>query len=311
MNILPFVIVLLTILASLSYGFLDKGKVLYYEKELALSYMKVERKLLKELHRNAFKKAPHKKQADTQTLSPKSPSEPPEESDPLTSPRSSALTKMNIFPLFKEECPPELYLIAENLFFALYEHSPFLKQSSGRDSLKHLFKNIIALGKHSLKEKKREENAPLEMTLFQLYPQEPSQHAVFYKILRGTHLYNLEQSQGYPPLQDFFFIKEETSRPILHFPSLSPKMLEIVFGKEEADCILSKEIEMRTQHPKRHLKTLSKEELLSLLHEKFPSKLHFDKLIEYLSFGQDPTNEEKITVMDEKTCITLSTKKIL
>ena len=129
MNVLPFVAIFLTILATLSYSFLDKSKILLYEKDVALSYMHVERKLLKDLHREAFKKAPKKQSEITQ----KADTSPPGyilEIDPTISPRGDTLSKMNVFPLFTDNCPKELQIICQSLLKILYQHSPFLASNS-------------------------------------------------------------------------------------------------------------------------------------------------------------------------------------
>lgn len=310
MNVLPFVAIFLTILATLSYSFLDKSKTLLYEKEVALSYMSVERKFLKNLHKEAFRKAPKKKTSEPTVVTPSSSFDTQLEIDPLLSPRGDSLSKMNLFPLFIENCPGEILTLSQNLFKILYDKAPFLESTTANETLKNLLKSVIAVGKEKIALCKEGNQELAALTLSDFYPKNQKEHALFYKILKGTHVYTL-QNEGYPPLQDFFFFKEEQSPKVLHFPSLSPAMLEVVFGKEESLCILTKEIEIRTQSPKRALKTLSKEELISLLHEKFPSKTHFDKIIEYLAFSNDNKMEEVLSASDKKTSIKIQKPKII
>lgn len=302
MNVLPFVAIFLTILATLSYSFLDKSKILLYEKEIALSYMKVERDLLKKLHREAFKKAPIKKISESTPIATAFSVDSKVEVDSSLSPRGDDLSKMNLSPLFTENCPKEIQMICQNLLKILYQHAPFITSSSLDEIFKTLLQSMIKSGKEKIAVCKEKEEEISTLSLSEFYPKNPQEHALFYKMLKGTHMYNLGM-EGYPPLQDFFFFEEDKTPQLLHFPSLSPLMLEVVFGREESLAILSKEIEVRTKNPERTLKTLSKEELVSLLHEKFPTKIYFDKLIEHLGFTTKNKTEDIISAFDSKTSI--------
>lgn len=308
MNILPFVAIFLIILATLSYGFLDKSKTLAYEKEVAISYLKVERRLLEKLHKEAFKKAPRKKSSTLASDASAKPV-PKIDTDPRLSPRDHSLAKMNLFPLFNDNCPVELHLLCQNLLKACYHSCSFFETATLNQTLQELLNGMIKTGKEkiALCIEKKEDLSLLNLSDF--YPTEPSQHAIFYKMLKGTHVYTLG-SQGYPPLEDFFFFQEEKTPMVLHFPSLSKEMLEVIFGKEEANAILAKECDLRSKNPERVLKTLSKEELASLLHEQFPSKTYFDKMIQYLGFTPQQKKKNKIISFDEKTSIKIEKEKL-
>lgn len=295
MNILPFVSIFLVLLASLSYSLLDTSKTLVYEKEVALSHMKIERQLLRRLHREAFKKIPKKPQE-----SPSSPAEDTPQHSPDISPRETALSTMNLFPLLQEQLAPDFEQIFARLLKILYGPSLSALQENLDTTLSHLTKSILQQGRKKLASYKEENKDPATLSLVDLYPQTPVEHTLFYKMLKGTHDYDCI-SEGYPPLEAFFCLNTDRAQKIFHFPSLSPLMLTAVFGEQAAQIIFEKEKALRTAYPERKLKTLSKAELISLLHQHFPTLTFYDVLVEYLEFTSRLEKKAMITACDQVT----------
>jgi hypothetical protein len=301
MHVLPFVSILLIILTTISYSFLDKSKTIIYEKQMMLSHMNIERKLLRKLHREAFKKAPKKKSSSQHS---RAQGEPPKRVDSALTPRTHSVSKMNLFPLFSEKMPSEVIDLLKNLLNALYARS-FLAQHNS-SSFSHLSTHLLTKGREKIELVKTLQQDPDSLHFYELYPDEPSAHALFYKILKGTHSYDLIE-KGYPPLEDFFCLTS-SEKTIFHFPSLSPLMLSVVFGSEGAKAILDHEQQLRAQDPDRTSKTLLKEELVSLLHTQFPTHTVYDQLIEYLDFAPHHLKQESIIVYDTVTQLQIEKK---
>lgn len=301
MHVLPFVSIFLIILTSLSYSFLDKSKTLIYEKQMALSYMKVERQLLRTLHREAFKKIPKKKKSSEPSQKPAP--------NPEYSPRLHSHSKMNLFPLLTEKTPSECQQVFKRLLKALYQNSPFLDRSTIDVTLSHLSETIIKTGKNHLALCKSLKEDLSSIRLSDLYPETTSEHALFYKMLKGTHRYDLAK-EGYPPLEDFFCLEEHPEPYIAHFPSLSPLMLTVIFGTEEGLAILEEEQDLRTKTPERVLKTLSKEELVAFLNKQFPSKTSLSLVIEHLDFSSHSTKKEPLIVYDKLTHLQIEKTRV-
>lgn len=298
MNILPFVTIFLILLATLSYNSLDKGKLLRYEKETALGYMRAEKTLLNKIHRVAFNKAPKKKEASDK---PKEPTE--KETQPSHLIRGIYLVKMNLSPLFKEDCPDIVKTTFFNLLKTYYGHSSFLEPSTLDFTIKSFIKHFIESGKEKIHQYKEAKEDLFSIKLSQFHPKPNLENHIFYKMLKGTHQYNLEEKEGYPPFEDVFCLEEKKPLKILHFPSLPSAMLKALFGEPLTKSILEKEAAIPSISTAPVVKILSEQELLDLVHKKSPSETELDKLIGMLDFSVRHKLKEKITVYDEITSI--------
>ena len=297
MNILPFVAIVLILLATLSYSSLDKGKILHYEKEAALGYMRADRGLLKKLHKTAFEKAPKKKDVLDSTKKPEKPTKTPSVT------RGSHLVKMNLSPLLKENCPVVITTTFLNLLKTYYGHSSFLQSTTTDPNLKKFIKSFTESGKEKIQQAKEEKEPLSSIKLSQFHPKLPPEKYIFYKMLKGTHYYDLKANDGYPPFEEVFCLEEKQPVKILHFPSLPSIMLKALFGESLTKCILEKEATLTTNSSTPTLQTLSEEELLDLIHKKFPSETHLDELITLLDFSVRHKPQEKIIARDTLTNI--------
>ncbi len=300
MNILPFVTMSLILLATLSYNSLDKGKLLRYEKETALGYMRAEKILLNKMHKAAFNKAPTKK--ETSDLSQKTIKK---ETHPSPLIRGFSLVKMNLSPLFKEDCPEVVKITFFNLLKTYYGHSSFLEPSTLDFTIKNFINHFIESGKEKIHQYKEAKKDLFSIKLSQFHPKSTLENHIFYKMLKGTHQYNLEKQEGYPPFEDVFCLEEKKPLKILHFPSLPSTMLKALFGEPLTKSILEKEAAIPSNGTAPVVKILSEQELLDLLHKKSPSDTKLDPLIAILDFSLRHKLKEKIIVCDETTNIHL------
>jgi hypothetical protein len=297
MNILPFVAIFLVLLATLSYTSLDKGKLLHYEKEAALGYMRADQSLLKKIHKTAFEKIP----AQKDPLDEKTPAKTKKKPSGVT--RGSHLVKMNLTPLFQEGCPDIVKATFFNLLKTYYGHSSFLEPRNLDLTIKSFIKYFIESGKEKIHQCTEEKEPLSSIKLSQFHPKLKLENYIFYKMLKGTHLYNLEQKDGYPPFEDVFYLAEQKPLKILHFPSMPSLMLKALFGEKMTESILEKEAASASNPLIPIAQTLSEQELLDLLHKKFPSDTHLHELITLLDFVIRHKIKDKLVAYDAKTCI--------
>ncbi|MBM3192213.1 MAG: hypothetical protein FJZ63_06160 [Chlamydiae bacterium] len=289
MNTLPFVAIVLILLAGFSYRALGTAKISQKETSVLLSYLHTEKKLLNALHTSAYKKLAKAKKK-TPSINKSS------SKSPKHTPRKNPLSPMNLTPLFEPSCPE----IVSSLFVKLLKL--YYEQYSTQADLKKFAIDFTLHGKQTLQEFAQKKVPFADIKLSKLYPHSPVSRQLFYKMLKGTHLYDLQRKEGYPPFEEAFCLKEKSFSKLLHFPSLSPGMLRSIFGEEIAASILDKEASLSTQEG-RSSATLSEHELLNHLHEHFPTMKNLETLIPLLDFSLGKKRKEKMVVQDMTTYI--------
>ena len=238
-----------------------------------------------------FRKA-SRRAAEKEAQSIEKKKEPSKKPKPLPSPRTQAegtdAAKINIYPLFLEAqtkaVAPLLTQILEKLYGHLYT----------RAELEHLTTALKQAGSNLLHEK-RKHSQSREISLHDLYPKEGALQNQLYQLLRGTKHYNLEKQEGYPPLSHFICLREEEK--IGHFPTLSPVILQGLFGQESTQKILTKEHALRTQNKARQ-KSLTKAQLLEYIKNASTAEL--------LEFKHPKMKKKDEFFKDEKTLITFN-----
>lgn len=294
MQILPFVSIFMILLAGIAYTFFDKSKIFREETHVAISYTNLQRKLARKLHQEAFKAIP-KKPSQEQTLPVH------KETPAYTSPREGASSKFNLFPLLTCENHPVGYELFVRYLTALYQE-PLLSSPHFQSlSLKEFSKELLHVGRAAFSSYTELNKDPTILSLIDLYPQGLLSHHLFYKMLKGTH-------GSYPPLSSYFTLNAENSF-LLHFPSLSPWELEVLFGKEIAQAILEKETALYLQAPEKKPQTLSQGELSSLLNERHFSSSFYEKMIASMDFTQKRNTRHTIMVYDPSTHVSIEREK--
>ncbi|MBM3198379.1 MAG: hypothetical protein FJZ58_03885 [Chlamydiae bacterium] len=179
--------------------------------------------------------------------------------------------KWNLAPwLFSSVDIPFLQSRLEELLKSLYSHTPFWTD--------HLEKHLLVQWRQLVKE-----GLPLHQ-LSDLFPEDPSLHFSFYRMLKGASNYNPETGQGYPSLSDFFYL-DENSPQTLCFPSATPPLLQAFFGTELAQEILVEE--------EKNKKILTKEELFVFLSEKRAIS-SFSNIEAYCLFSRKKTTHDEL-----------------
>lgn len=107
------------------------------------------------------------------------------------------------------------------------------------------------------------EQSPKETDLAALYPQDPDLQMLYYKMLRGTEVYDLEKQQGVPPLSHFLSLEPATK--VAFFSFASRPVLSALWGEQTAAAICLLEQERSYARP------CDKEELVSVLLKHAPA----------------------------------------
>lgn len=299
MNILPFVAIFLTLLVTISYNLLDKHKLFVYEKEMIIGHERAERALVNNLHTMAFKQIPVRKKNTSEKNT-------PTKKVVHYSLRDSLQFKMNLFSLLQENTEESIEPIVIDFLQLLYGDTLLENVSNRKPILKDLLSEMIKTAKNKIAIAKSENKEPPVLKLHELYPQKQELKGLFYKMLKGTQVFHIgDPIIGYPPLERFFVFDSSKPQKILNFSLLSPSMLSLVFGIREADVILKKEEELQEKDPDHMPKILSKEELLSLIHQKFPTKTSIDKFVELFEFSTARPKLSEITICDPDGSIVL------
>jgi len=291
MQILPFLSIFIILLASLSYTLFSKSATLREETKIATSYIHLERKLLGKLHKEAFAAIPQKQGKDKKEAVAK---------EVKKSPREGSLAKINLFPLLTtKDCAEEKALLVRCLR-SLYGNTLFSFPEYSSISLEDFVDELLSRGQEKLALYKESEQELELLSFTDLYPEPSLKRSLFYKMLKGTH-------GSYPPLESYASL-DSSSSFLIHFPSLSPSMLELIFGKELAVAIVDKEAAFTAEQPERHKKALSHAELSALLQEKhFPT---YEKLLKSIDFATKRKKSSPLTVCDQRTHVVLEKRRL-
>ena len=191
------------------------------------------------------------------------------EATPTTfvSPRTKATeqTKWNLAPWLthaNEDLSNALY----QFLYMLYGHTSFWNDDA--------IQKLITAWKQPLQDSRAIHQ------LSDLFPEDPSLHLLFYRLFKGSSIYDLIKKRGYPPLSDFFCILS-TQATTLCFTHAHPLALQALLGERLATEIIAQE---QKQHA-----SLSQQDLLNL--QAVRTAPHLTPFISaYLSFTTWPSS---------------------
>lgn len=220
MNILPFVISLLLIIAITSNTLLKKKVSEDIVSHSISGYMKASRKAMNYSQEIAFDAIPEK-QVD------KKPQEKHEKSNKkeVTNLRYINIenAKVNIYPLVvnNKDTQIELYNLAAALIHTLYADQSFYTKHFE----KTLINNILSSFETQLKKDK-------DIQISNLVLQDPLLQKNYYKILKGTKFFDHDKKIGTPSLLDY--IKYENINSKIPIKDASYELLTTVFNEKIA-----------------------------------------------------------------------------
>lgn len=256
MNVLPFVLIIVTLFATLSSTLLTKGRSVALEHKAYKSYMDAER----------LAKASFIQTAYSKIQVPKNPNKTAVErmAKPCKNWRQQsgkwAKARLNIYSLLHDENPPpHLHKTFLSLMDELYAQLPIYVELKAQGRLNTFFKAWKTAD-----------------SLADIGFDDPDEALLFYKICKGCNCYDTELALGYPPLEDFICIERLGSSKPMPWRLARPPLLRAYFGNLAAH-ILSLEAENQVDKPGSQ-STLTREELDDLLktHPTIPKDLLSD-----------------------------------
>lgn len=286
MNLLPFVIVIITILALFSTSFFDRHVMEKKEQEIYLAYFKglraarnhkedlaycSLRKRGKPPSTNSSKKEPSKKKVDYF--------------------RDEKIGwengRLNLSSLTQDAQKwPELKTITIAYVKRLYSNHDIFP-SEGK-FVEKLIDALIAAYK---------DVDPLPP--FYDLKLEDKFRIPFYKMVRGTHTYDIKTNAGYPPFGNFFTF-EEREKPPMFFQDANTTFLSIVLGTEKMQIIKDEELR-EIEKSGGHHSSLNRTKLEELLSDSPPSPQQLD----LFDFNQKSSPRTPGKHKDQKTQITV------
>jgi len=258
-------------------------------------FMRTERNLRNDMERRTFKNAPKK-----ETNAPKAAKKSEKKSGTANKSRRfksppSELGKLCIGTLFDKSTSPSkdiLYKTTANLIKNLYDNAPFYQEAK-ISNLEHSLLDAIIKKGSSLNK--------LE-SLADLYPDNPHLAQIYYKMLKGTTIFNVEKQTGYPALGDYLTLGDQESKIAVHFCFAPTPLLQALFGDKLAEAILAEEQLLKEK--KHKISYLNKSELESLISKNHP-QIDLAALDGLLDFVNKPLPLSYLRKTDKSTQVIL------
>jgi len=234
MNILPIVITIVLILGMFSLSQFQRNSSLKQDRSTYIAYFRGLRETRNKLEETAY--LSERKSLMKEKVKPtpkKSKNENKERKAPLFF-RDKKLGwsegRLNLSSLLEENKISETLLtLAADYLTELYGHAEFFPSDP-----------IPLLNLLISKLKKGTELVPLqELEL---------NNEALYKMLRGTHTYDLKKQVGYPPFNHFFTFEKRKGPPI-NFKYANEILLQVVLGKETTHALIKMEKEKQANKP--------------------------------------------------------------
>jgi hypothetical protein len=290
MNILPLIFTFLILLTLGSYAFVQQRMASTVETRSYLGSMRAERLIRNRRQSKLYYQIPKEKQETAQEKERKKKfNYAPRDKFP---PQESA--RINLAFLFVETPPPLLYETTAKFLEILYGHTSFFK---GKNPAYPLLDAWI--------EKAKKNKASL--TWIDLFPDDPSLKELFYKMLKGTSHYDLRQT-GYPPLEDFFCIREDKKGAAIYYPHASLVLLKALFDEKILASILQSEEDKREKNPEKHC--LDKAELEALLSTDAKLSGQLSQIMELFCWNKGRQTAEYLKETDKVTNIRVRKKVV-
>lgn len=298
MNVLPFTITLLSLLALMGWSLSSQRDTLAFHLLETRSFWEMERNLNKEYVRKSYKK---KKKSNPSKS--KDRKEAPSEEAALQesalhapkSPRTPAILTpfqgVNVLPLLEGKSRlgwDKMYDIVATWIEMLYKETGFYRPRLGHDLLDAL---LIAYERH-----------PELTTISELLAAEEIEDDAFYKMLKGSTTFQEKDALHCPPLELVLFMDDSWERGALVWKTASPSLLAALFSSEMAHKILAweeNESKKAHKHVCFHLTEFS---------QHFPAERAFQELIHdiqgwllFSKLSKQTPSDSIVEVFDAKT----------
>lgn len=265
MNVLPFVSAFILIFALCSYAFVHNVTSAIEERVHYSAFQRISRAYDSVCINERFKQF----KAVKKNQSPKSKQTKSLSDTPYKSPRErmNKLPEMkcNLRALLDPTHSKTLLPLAQNMVRRLYFLTPFYYPDLEKEILTQI---VEALKQHP-------DCASFEELSSHLPPEKMP---LYYKLIKGTGIYKVSTTTGYPPLGDFFTIRKGKGAPI-HFCFCSAEILEEAVGSRLARLI--KEEEKKKWEDDHKHRPLSKAEFERIASAEQKNPADFDTLFSF------------------------------
>lgn len=288
MNILPLVIAFLLIFGGAALTFLRGVKCFGIMETTFTSFHKTERELNNALAQRAYSK--FKGYPIAKKEGEKSSTAPFRSRRTLSPPYENS--KFNLFPLFEYQGEIKLHPLYESaaqLLRLMYQKNLFVLQGKN-EKIEYALLDALLYQGRSNKE---------AAILADLFPKDPKLQKLFYKTLKGTT--QRDEERGYPPMEDFFCIREK--EPVISLPYASPLLLEALLGTEITEFIMEEEVKI-WEGTGKHT-PISKEQLRTYLLNHPGKSGTFAAIDPFLSDAKLTPIRETISAKDRRTGIAI------
>lgn len=211
----------------------------------------------------------------------------------------SSLGKWNLSSVFSSQAADTLFFseLTERLLKELYSHTVFWQ--TAEKEVPNLAHALVL----SFLEKKDEAE-----TLSDLFPEDSRLQSLFYKMLKGSGIYEEKIKKGYPPLADFFVFLPK-KKELTSFPHTSYPILRTLFQEATVEKIL--QLEHKKWEKDQYLHSLTKEELRGICVESFlPVKgKRFQDIEPFLLFSRKTATLEKLSSKEKKVSLSFTLPK--
>lgn len=242
MNILPFIIVIIMILGLFSLSQFQGAITEKKEHQLYLAYFRGLRETRNHKECTAYKKTSTKNQNNKPNDKPK-PTEKKNYSIKYFRVKREGWEKgrLNLSSLLtKPDKYDALQTTAEDYIRELYGHASFFPKD--KDFPKILIEALVEIYTYS-----KDPPQLYEIVFDHCTLSEP-----FFKMIHGTHTYDLEKKIGYPPFGEMFTF-EKSNKPPMNFHYANHSFLKVTFGgkiKEELVKLELERLSLPTTKPK-------------------------------------------------------------
>lgn len=218
MNLIPFVMIIIMVLSLFSLSQFEGALTLKKENQIYLAYFRGLRETRNKKERSAYKDT---LPTNTGDKKPSNEDKPKKSSQKYFREKRVGWEKgrLNLSSLLqKPHKYPSLETVAVAYVKQLYAHAEFFPKND--QTIKDLIKALI----------KAYQKDPL-ISFHEIKFNDPKLQDIFYKMMRGTHTYDLEKKVGYPPFGEMFTFEKSDRAPMnYHYANLS--FLSLMFGEK-------------------------------------------------------------------------------
>ena len=284
--------IIIMVLGLFTLSQFEGAMTLKKENQMYLAYFRGLREARNEKAKKAYKKTLPKKEDNKKSSSSSEKQKKPSSQKYFREERIGwAMGRLNLSSLLKEPHKyPSLESVAIEYVKQLYGTERFFPKNDA--VVKDLMTALIKYYK-----KEDPSTTPFHKVTFS----DPKHQKIFYKMVKGTHTYELE-GKGYPPFGEMFTF-EKSDRPPMNFHYANLSFLSLLLGKQVINDFVELEQKKLEKEPKKSISLIRKPELENFLsHQIFGEK---NTVLDLFDFTYRKSNRTPAKYQDPETQITV------